>query len=99
MDGTQPQNGPGHDWGGYVAIEPPPPPGVFEVGLVLAGASAGSMPSAIAAVALKYTFPHVPATPNDANPFYKAWVRDIDISKLTLTEDRSEEHTSELQSQ
>lgn len=140
MDGTQQQNGPGHDWGGYVAIEPPPPPGVFKVGLVLAGAvsagaytagvidflietldaweaakrecarvnpdpltwkvpghrvrlrifsgaSAGSMTSAIAAVALKYTFPHVQATLNDANPFNKAWVRDIDISKLTLTED------------
>jgi hypothetical protein len=43
VDGTQQQNGSSPDWGGYVAIEPLPSPGVCEIGLVLAGAvSAGA---------------------------------------------------------
>lgn len=54
---------------------------------VLSGASAGSMTAAIAAVAFEYSFPHIHTDPNAANPFYKAWVRDIDISKLMQTAD------------
>jgi hypothetical protein len=58
---------------------------------VVSGASAGSMTGAIAALALKYEFPHVrdgKGTP--ANPLYKAWVKDIDISKLLQTRDLQE---------
>lgn len=129
------------DMGGYVPIADPPAPGVFEIGLVMAGAvsagaytagvidfliealdaweaekarcaaanpdattwsvpghsvrlrvlsgaSAGSMTSAIAAVAFNYDFPHIRGgAPNSANPLYRAWVQEIDISKLLRTED------------
>jgi Patatin-like phospholipase len=59
---------------------------------VFAGASAGSMTAAIAAVALKYDFPHInPASPptqdKSANPFYRAWVQDIDIRELLKSGD------------
>jgi predicted acylesterase/phospholipase RssA len=134
----------GKDWGGYVEIEPPPEEGVFEIGLVMAGAisagaytagvvdfliealdsweaaklqqaakssdpftwnipghqvrirvvsgaSAGSMTGAIAALALKYDFPHVrDGNGTAANPLYKAWVKDIDVSKLLQTRDLKE---------
>lgn len=51
---------------------------------VMSGASAGSIASAVASVALRYQFPHVNKdTPNpSANPFYRTWVSDIDISNL-----------------
>jgi len=55
---------------------------------VVSGASAGAMTGAIAAAALKYDFPHVrSATASSANPFYQAWVEDIDISRLLETRD------------
>jgi predicted acylesterase/phospholipase RssA len=132
------------DRGGYVELEPPPENGVFEIGLVMAGAisagaytagvvdfliealdsweaakreqtakssdpltwgipghrarirvvsgaSAGSMTGAIAALALKYDFPHVRnGIGTQDNPLYKAWVKDIDISKLLQTRDLKE---------
>lgn len=123
-------------WGGYTSLAPPPPSGVFELGLVMAGAisagaytagvidfliealdtweaakrvceaansdprqwdipghrlqlrvvsgaSAGAMTGAIAAVALRYQFPHIrdPAA-GATSPLYKPWVKDIDISYL-----------------
>ncbi|WP_415774297.1 patatin-like phospholipase family protein [Paraburkholderia sp. J7] len=52
---------------------------------VIAGASAGSMNGAIAAIALQYDFEHVrPTTPvnNYTNPFYESWVKRIDIRNL-----------------
>lgn len=127
--------------GGYAEVEPDPPRGTFEVGLVMAGAvsagaytagvldfliealdcweaakrecarvtgdttrwnipghqvklrvvsgaSAGALTSAIAAVALNYDFPHVRArTAGSQNPFYRAWVEQIDISKLLQLRD------------
>lgn len=62
---------------------------------VITGASAGGMVGAIAAVALKSGFPHVqPPTPNGnqaatnaTNPLYKAWVKDIDLSRMLGTGD------------
>jgi len=111
----------------YMAEEPPPPSGVFEIALVLAGgisagaytagvfdfliealdaweqakrdqpdnvpshsvkikvvsgASAGAMTGAIAASALRYRFQHGEPQQPEANPFYKAWVKDIDIGHL-----------------
>lgn len=52
---------------------------------VFAGASAGSMTSAIAAAALRYDFPHIrsnsPVT-GYTNPFYESWVKRIDINLL-----------------
>nr|WP_256701187.1 patatin [Caballeronia sordidicola] len=65
---------------------------------VLAGASAGSMTAAIAAVALRYDFPHMDASAasapgKSANPFYRAWVQDIDIRELLKSEDLSEQGT------
>lgn len=56
---------------------------------VLASASAGSIVGAIAAVAFKYRFPpvrHDTADPQ-ANPLYRTWVSEIDISKLLDTRD------------
>ncbi|WP_438397179.1 patatin-like phospholipase family protein [Caballeronia sp. DA-9] len=65
---------------------------------VFAGASAGSMTAAIAAVALKYDFPHVDAIAaatkaESANPFYRAWVQDIDIRALLKSDDLSSQNT------
>lgn len=62
---------------------------------IITGASAGGMVGAIAAVAMKSGFPHVtPAVPyddkaadNDRNPLYRAWVKDIDITRLLGTAD------------
>lgn len=56
---------------------------------IMAGASAGSIAAAVAAVALRYRFPHVhadTAAPAD-NPFYRTWVRDIDIENLLKSSD------------
>ncbi|MFM0520738.1 patatin-like phospholipase family protein [Caballeronia jiangsuensis] len=65
---------------------------------VFAGASAGSMTAAIAAVALRYDFPHVdagsaPAQDKSANPFYRAWVQDIDIRELLKSDDLAKQGT------
>jgi hypothetical protein len=53
---------------------------------VASGASAGSMCAAILGVAKAYQFPHVGAKASDedqaANPFYRSWVKDIDILPL-----------------
>jgi hypothetical protein len=56
---------------------------------VMAGASAGSIASAIAAVALKYRFPHVSSdtVKPERNPFYRAWVSRIDIGRMLETRD------------
>ncbi|MYM92546.1 patatin-like phospholipase family protein [Duganella vulcania] len=66
---------------------------------VMAGASAGSIAAAVAAVALRYKFPHVhplkdaektlnPVTEDaDKNPFFRTWVTDIDIKNLLKTVD------------
>lgn len=71
----------------YVTEERAPKPGVFELGLALAGGvSAGAMVGAITAVALKYRF--IPAAPRASNaqraenPFYATWVNAIDIDHL-----------------
>ncbi|AET95084.1 putative patatin (plasmid) [Burkholderia sp. YI23] len=65
---------------------------------VFAGASAGSMTAAIAAAALKYDFPHIDASSasspgKSANPFYRAWVQDIDIRELLKSDDLSKQGT------
>ena len=65
---------------------------------VFAGASAGSMTAAIAAVALKYDFPHIDAASasaqgKSANPFYRAWVQDIDIRELLKSDDLAKQGT------
>lgn len=55
---------------------------------VITGASAGAIAGAVAATALHYRFPHASARKLDpANPLFKAWVEDIDISKLLETSD------------
>ncbi len=67
--------------------------GLHEVRLkVITGASAGGMTAAITAAAAKRRFPHI-RTDNDAaskgadNPFYNAWVLQIDIRSLLDTAD------------
>ncbi|QEL63610.1 hypothetical protein OTERR_01340 [Oryzomicrobium terrae] len=55
---------------------------------VITGASAGAISGAIAATALRYRFPHCTAKKLDpTNPLFKAWVEDIDITKLLETGD------------
>ncbi|PYE14091.1 patatin-like phospholipase [Paraburkholderia silvatlantica] len=55
---------------------------------VIAGASAGSMNGAIAAVALQYDFHHVRSGDSgESNPFYDAWVKRISIDKLLAVHD------------
>ncbi|CAN7763341.1 patatin-like phospholipase family protein [Caballeronia sp. LjRoot29] len=54
---------------------------------VIAGASAGSMNGAIAAVALQYDFPHVRSNQGPTNPFYDSWVKRISIDKLLAVND------------
>ncbi len=60
---------------------------------VITGASAGSIIGAIAAAAIRYDFQHVNASLAEdeskarTNPFYRAWVSDIDIAKLLETKD------------
>lgn len=56
---------------------------------VMASASAGSIVGAISAVALKYRIPpvrHDTANPQ-ANPLYRTWVSEIDITRLLDTRD------------
>lgn len=58
---------------------------------IITGASAGGMNGAITAVASRYQFPHITSssesTNGDANPFYKSWVKDVDIGDLLVTSD------------
>lgn len=59
---------------------------------VIAGASAGGMTGAIVTAAAQYGFPHIrdeqSASADGAkNPFYNAWVREIDISDFLGTSD------------
>ena len=58
---------------------------------VMSGASAGAITAAIAAAALRYDFPHprIKESRQDAgaNPFYRAWVQQIDITKLLQSQD------------
>lgn len=61
---------------------------------VASGASAGAMCAALLAVALPYDFPHARLDPQrrpsaDAvkNPFYRAWVEDIDILPMLAASD------------
>lgn len=58
---------------------------------IMAGASAGGMNAAIAAVACRKDFPHITAENYQAegqnNLFYNAWVRSIDIKNLLATGD------------
>jgi hypothetical protein len=62
---------------------------------IITGASAGGMNGAISAAALRYRFPHPQgegkaADPGDyarENPFYLAWVREIDLRPLLETDD------------
>ncbi|MGE8587969.1 MAG: patatin-like phospholipase family protein [Alcaligenes sp.] len=49
---------------------------------VVSGASAGAMTAAIAASALRFQFQHGEPQLPDANPFYKAWVKGVDIGHL-----------------
>ena len=62
---------------------------------LITGASAGGMNGAISAVALRHDFPH-PQGPGKApdpgsverdNPFWRAWVEEIDIRSLLETDD------------
>ena len=58
---------------------------------VAAGASGGGVCAAILARALAFGFPHIsPASPEvewDRNPFYKTWVKDLDIAGFVETND------------
>lgn len=57
---------------------------------VISGASGGGMNGAIAAAVLGREFPHVRSGEtgeNTGNPFFDAWVNDIDISLLLTLED------------
>jgi predicted acylesterase/phospholipase RssA len=55
---------------------------------VISGASAGAMTAVIAAVALRYQFPHVHlSVDGPSNPLYRPWVKDIDIAELLKTRD------------
>jgi hypothetical protein len=60
---------------------------------IIAGASAGGLNTALAAIAGRYRFPpasHVRFEDGDKNlgsPFYRAWVRDVDIRHLLTTDD------------
>lgn len=73
---------------------------------IMTGASAGGMNGAISAAALRYRIPHPqgegkPADPGDfqsENPFYSAWVREIDIRPLLATDDLDDEIFSILNS-
>jgi len=53
---------------------------------VITGASAGGMNGAIAAAACRYSFPPITACnagkDGSCNPFFKAWVKSIDIKRL-----------------
>jgi len=53
---------------------------------VITGASAGGMNGAIAAAACRYSFPPITACnagkDGSSNPFFKAWVKSIDIERL-----------------
>lgn len=57
---------------------------------VIAGASAGAMNGAIASSALMYRFDHGLPGDGQRNPFYEAWVRNIDIRHLLGLKDLSE---------
>ncbi|HWY23556.1 MAG TPA: hypothetical protein VNX47_01470 [Nevskia sp.] len=61
---------------------------------VASGASAGAMCAAVLSVALPYDFPHArldaqrrPGAGALENPFYRAWVEDIDIRPMLATDD------------
>ena len=58
---------------------------------VMAGASAGGMTAAIAALHafhdLKHVWPTRPVPPKTANRFYSSWVEDIDIAPLLDLDD------------
>ena len=56
---------------------------------VIAGASAGAMNGAIASSALMYRFDHGAPAAGQRNPFYEAWVRNIDASHLLGLKDLS----------
>jgi predicted acylesterase/phospholipase RssA len=62
---------------------------------IIVGSSAGGLNAALAAIALRYRFPPAnklsrmhPET-DRANPFYRAWVQDIDVTNLLATDDFS----------
>ncbi|HSF95445.1 MAG TPA: patatin-like phospholipase family protein [Thermohalobaculum sp.] len=61
---------------------------------IMTGASAGGMNAAIAAVACRKDFPHITEEHHnrdgEKNPFYKAWVKSIDIENLLTTDDLKE---------
>jgi hypothetical protein len=65
---------------------------------VITGSSAGAITGAIAAAALGYRYPHVRASTAPAqapdNPFYNAWVKQIDIADLLGKTDLSDGNTS-----
>jgi hypothetical protein len=60
---------------------------------IIVGASAGGLNTAIAAVCAPHRFPYAvhhrfeDRHRNHGNPFYRAWVRDIDITNLLQTDD------------
>lgn len=63
---------------------------------IMTGASAGGMNAAISAAVARYDFAHVvnhdfgaapPGHDPAANPFYKAWVRDVRIEDMLATDD------------
>lgn len=73
-------------WDAHKAAGTPDTPPHDAVIRVITGSSAGAITGAIAAAALGYRFPHVRATTGPAqapaNPFYNAWVKQIDIQDL-----------------
>lgn len=66
---------------------------------ILVGASAGGLNAALAAVCARYSFAPASHTQledgnkNLSSPFYRAWVRDIDIANLLSTDDLKPEAT------
>ena len=73
-------------WAARKAAGAPDAPSHDVVIRVITGSSAGAITGAIAAAALGYRFPHVRASTSStqapANPFYNAWVKQIDIQDL-----------------
>jgi len=60
---------------------------------IMVGASAGGLNAAIAAIAARYRWPYAVhpefenRDDNLGSPFYRAWVRDVDIAHLLTTDD------------
>ena len=68
---------------------------------IITGASGGGMCATIFGIACRYKFPHVHADNQsqwELNPFYKAWVQDIDITELLKVTESAPWRTGPLKS-